>query len=1107
MLCELRKKLIYCVTTFLLCLTFTAFADSTNQPDIAILSENFASQPSHADSVELKTYLETQNINVRLISALELSDKEFLVREKVDIVILPYGSNFPLSARDAFINYLKNGGAFISLGGYAFDDLMIQREGKWIASETDDPNLFLSGRRGKPGDWINYQPDQLVIFDPTYHFKRVTNFDHGVSPLPSGVYFNKEIKLEGFPATAMTGNNSPVFGKSYARWYTLAMAYDRFNNHRGSVFGLTFYHDGPYQGSAWAFSGVTNVNLFSSKYPGMLEILRQTIDAIRCRTFLVDTAVEPTNKSSCRNIVTRVANFGRIKISAEFENFLTKDKGKQNLILAPGEIRTITECVDIASFSDYYPFDVKLSVESVFNDQLQQVVIKPESIKRDIAVSFKDNYFHINDKPTFLLGTNQTGIVWFSPDENPRTWEDDLQRMRRFGLRVLRVLHFSSYAARGYEGMGGHSSLDLARKPPAKLIRQTDELVAMCARHGIILMLTLHDWLPVELTDDELKAQKKWAEFWSGRYKNDPHVIFDIQNEPHVQPNISVHVNRMWNDFLKIKYGDDSALKEAWGDFFAQENLGNIPCAAGPDDWFNPRVLDFNLFRAHLVERWINANLAGIKRGNADALATVGFLQNIWQADKFIPTAKLDFSNTHYHGPFERFSPVLKLTDRRFRGQGLSVGEYGAWDAHEARSHGRLVDETENSIRHFLAVAHETLGMGGSMALNWDLKDMNECVFPWGLTYAQDNTAKDWTHALDHVSYFFSEFQPKYESPDLFLVLPDNHRLGGKMQAIHNALKNAVNMLFACHVNFGVINEKAIDELPENVTTLIWPIPYCPDDTTFNSIKDFVLGGGQLYFSGGVGYSPSRKADRQERYKKLGLPIHKDIPPFSGDVSEEDQIWFSSKLGKGSVHFLLTPFELRPFDASTWNPYKEFLTKINYKRLIVEPDDPKLHLFSLPETNGNRIYTLFRCEKDADARSYYIKTELGTFKLSLRGMETGLAEISPQGKLISIEGTGSLSWRGQRIVETDAHVMVRSHNGGPLQQSRSIWILPTRSGNLNLYSAAFNEPYLEVCKECDSSRFVYHEEELDIHDSTISINIKDDISMYMLHVIDKSKQK
>lgn len=66
------------------------------------------------------------------VDAGTLSDAAALTPERYGAIVLPYGSRFPFEARDVFRGYLRAGGSFLSLGGYAFRDLMERGgQGAW----------------------------------------------------------------------------------------------------------------------------------------------------------------------------------------------------------------------------------------------------------------------------------------------------------------------------------------------------------------------------------------------------------------------------------------------------------------------------------------------------------------------------------------------------------------------------------------------------------------------------------------------------------------------------------------------------------------------------------------------------------------------------------------------------------------------------------------------------------------------------------------------------------------------------------------------------------------------------------------------------------------
>ena len=75
--------------------------------------------------------LEDAGFATRLLSADELADPTVLSPSAIDLVVLPTGQSFPAKARLAFVHFLRGGGDFIAMGGYAFHHLLRKADGRW----------------------------------------------------------------------------------------------------------------------------------------------------------------------------------------------------------------------------------------------------------------------------------------------------------------------------------------------------------------------------------------------------------------------------------------------------------------------------------------------------------------------------------------------------------------------------------------------------------------------------------------------------------------------------------------------------------------------------------------------------------------------------------------------------------------------------------------------------------------------------------------------------------------------------------------------------------------------------------------------------------------
>ena len=174
-------------------------------------------------------------------------------------------------------------------------------------------------------------------------------------------------------------------------------------------------------------------------------------------------------------------------------------------------------------------------------------------------------------------------------------------------------------------------------------------------------------------------------------------------------------------------------------------------------------------------------------------------------------------------------------------------------------------------------------------------------------------------------------------------MIPDNHRLGpGRKKSTGSAPGPA---LIRRPCQLGVINERSLNELRRR-GRIVLAHPYCPDDEASSEVHKFVERGRTLY-TRDIGFDPSRKPARAERFGLLGLPARQPKIPVLKDAPFAKEEWITSRQGGGKVFYLPAPVELGPVDPAVWNPYTEVLEQTGYQAMNVTPNDPALHVFSI----------------------------------------------------------------------------------------------------------------------------------------------------------------
>jgi len=975
----------------------------------------------------LAAWLHSAGCTTVTLRAEPLADPAVLNTKNFWLLVLPYGPYFPAEATETIRAFLKRGGCFFSTGGYAFDAPVRIVGGQPQVEppptpETQDakPRFSLNTRFGKPGDVMMTRDDQIGVFDPGFVLRRVAAAVAAGDQFVVPSDFRRAGPFQGWAACSMIARNNPVFPKLYARTIPLIEGVDRFGRPRGPIGSIAYIHDGPFRGSAWAFFGVTNRDLFDpddAAAADMRKLFARVVAALRRRLFLVSLTSELACYEPGESVVLRatVANYGAEAASVVLRFQIDGQRPIEQRSLIEANRTVTVECRPPLPKPDrdFQPFCVELQDPDGPIDRLRAAycVRLPEQRAQRTRLELKDNYFRLDDRAVFLTGTNQTGAMFFAADEGPLTWHNDFAQAADAQLRIWRILHISCFAHQGYEGRGAHDAMHLARKPPKKLVRQMDAIVQLAHKHGLVPFLSLHDWLGVPLTDEQLASQRKWNEFWVRRYRDTGPVLYDIENEPWIQRVDQAHLRPAWEAFLAARHGSLAAAWRAWtmpGP--APARLPQPDADAGtsePPRWDDIRMVDADRFRHAVLERWLAANAAGIRAGDPDALFTVGLLQTPGAADPHIAARHTRFSNGHFYGDVHALARQLKLIDRRAFGQSLSLGEFGSSVMHHRRIHGQDGAADEQSVRYFLNVGHYGLGLGASLLCNWCFKDLSGAVFPWGIRHVGQGRAvpKDVLLAYRNFGLLAARPEPRYEPPELALLLPDAVRFGPFAGQVLEAIYAAIDALLRLRVDFNVINTEDLCRAKLPAKALLWPVPYACDDAAFERVAGFVDASGFLYLSGSVAFDELRRPSRAHRAARLGLKTLTLAPPFpaGGCPSPPHAHAAPEPVRSGRVFYVPWPVELRRPDELA-GLYRRFLAFAGIRRSPITPDDAVDSVLSIPTRRG-AVLTIVR--RSGGTKRFAGSLAGLTFALELEADAPAMLWIE-QGQLLAASLYGAL---------------------------------------------------------------------------------------------------
>jgi len=961
--------------------------------------------------------------------------------------------------------------------------------------------VVMNTRSGVPADGLQVSPLQIGAFDPSYPLERAA-YARGSD---QSFIFPADIKLDGpFEGWAASG----VVGENQARWVSLVDACDRYGRRRGSVGALLRNYAGVYARSSWAFFGVTNRDLFAPGHKEMEQGFVRLAQSMLAETYLhnLDTDHACYSPGEPVKVTVRVSNFGRRARAAEvrfdvepLELGAGEPRGGRERVVLPGAVaRSVApgETAVIAAEwtrqrfdGSFYRVRATLALDGRPADRMETgfAVADERAIAAGPAVNFVNNYVEADGARHFLLGSDTYGNMFSSSAQNPLTWARDLGMMCDNGLTVCENLQVNPAA------------FPEPYVADERFARQARAMVQLAQQLRLIYVPGLLIGYDTAVSDELLKQQATWCQRFARMFAQAPGMIYYTNGDLRLDIQDTPEMRALYAAFLKQQYATPEALQQAWRaepPITAFDQISIAPAASR--GWDDLRVRDRHLFEWWLVRRWLAAMHEGSKTGDPDRPTTVEFYGRPWGGiDIRAALGPINVGNMGYFGlkgsDIGQLPAMLKFSDLRAYGQGLSIGEFGckthpAWadtrDYHQTRTEDEQIDL-------YLAVPHYALGLGACKVHNWCWSDAEEGIFPWGLVHSNDRVPKRVLSAYRNVALLFKHFQPEYREPQVWVVVPTSHRAGANGDQVYQAILTCIKGLIEARVDFGVIDEDRLSEsLPRDARVLFWPLPYCPSDQAFSAVESFVRAGGYAYISGDFSLDPDRKRTRVERLARLagvefkaqklvGLSTPEGDGPeaFMAETAwsglESWRCWPAiaveavgaqviargtageprlvlNRAGQGAVVYTPDILEAAPdLQATVSGVYRAVLALAGVARLEVEPDVPGLHAFAIPTRGGGRAYVLFNGNATGERR-VTLRTKHHEYALTLGPQKPGLILEDAAGRTLAVEASGPVLRDGKGLARADRHFMLVAEDGRDLAESQELLLMPLGTGRVHV---------------------------------------------------------
>ncbi|MEA3403915.1 MAG: beta-galactosidase, partial [Armatimonadota bacterium] len=931
----------------------------------------------------------------------------------------------------------------------------------------------LNTSSGEPRDGLVTSAHQMGMCDADFPLKRAVS----IAPTDDQNLVREihvEGRIEGWAA-------SGVVGRADARWQPLLDARDRYGRLRGAAGAMLLHYGGFYQGSAWAYFGVSNTPLFGPGVPGsgrdLARLARFLLDgAFLSRVWAEDDSYRPGETVPVRAGVStsRAGDFeGRVRITlGDGPAAVTRT------VTVAGESPTAEASVVMPSVQ---PGVLLLTAELLGEDGVIDSVRGGVVVRASAAtgsgprLTFRDNYFRLNDRPMFLFGSDTYSNTYTSHALNPLRWSKIHTIARDVGLQVYENLQYSHPGHemtesdwRAFEGM-------------AQLLQQ----------RGLVFMPGLLIGHNVAVDDQELAAQGRQCFQYTQHLGDVPGLLWYINGDYHLRYEDTEWLTEAWNGWLEERYGTHGALQEAWDD---RELLpfGELPFPPrSRSAWDDPVEIDRYRFNLWLMRRWNRHHVAQIRRGDSHhPITSEYYSQAFGGIDQRLTIDGQDVANFGFFstpGDDLRILPErLAFNDMRAVGKGVSMGEYGvkthpAWSVDNGAS-GYHIQRTEREHKQlFMSVAAYALGRGASKIQNWCLRDADERVFPWGILYPGRNVPKDAAYVHRNLSMMWRMLAPEYDPPAVTVLASDALRIGSHEAAGRKALFSAAQALLRLHMRFNVLN--ADEALPESTSTVVWPAAIAADEEHFQALLAWARGGGQLVLTGCPGWSGSRDLVAERRMRDLlgctvgkvafkgvereaGAAVAATLPNgdttslrpqvrVSGLAPEDTQVLLAADdgtplivrrhMGSGTMVWMSDPMELA-YEGDMLDLAQTYEFMFNSlpeppQRLPLTPDDRHVHVMRQSTASGS-VWVLYNTIPGGEPRDVALQTPAGALHLRLHPGWPAVAAVSDDGRLLMVLADAPLGVDAMTLIGGQGTVGLLSLDGEDLRTSQAVMLCP-----------------------------------------------------------------
>jgi hypothetical protein len=798
---------------------------------------------------------------VRATSPTELEER---LRD-ADVLVLPYGSAFPIDAWPRIQSFLHDGGGLAVLGGAPFHEPVRWEAGTWIKGprQTEFAHSLLVG----PADPITIGAD----WKPSDAPAKLAGF--GAAMPPSKTTWALTLRLTNereFP------DEHGSAGPRDAVARPLAHVVDAEGTPRACPLIEIDRLRGPSSGARWVFA-TTDAKLDA---PVVRAIVTRAIaGASEIRVLPRMASIAPSSKaeldvtvrsgrrdagpSSLRAQVFDAS--GATIVAKEIALSASREPGTKTGTLvvdapaAPGSYRVVVSDVRPQ------PSDAPHTAETAFwvrDDRLLASAPK---------ITVSGDWLRKDGKTFPIIGTTYMASDvhrHFLFEPNPRAWEEDFAAMQRRGINFVRTGLWTAWSR----------VMSEPGKVDERVLAALEAWVQTAARHDIVVCFDFFAFLPPAyggsnpyLDPKSLEGQKAFVSAFARRFAGVGWIHWDLINEPSYAPRAKLwqtrpigdpHEAAAWRAWVAKRHGTNEAkLRAIW----------NEP---GPDVWAVPRdedfvqtamqidrrprkARDFRELAEEIVTEWARTLRTTIREAGKNPLVTLGQDEGgiHERATQQLMSDALDYTAVH---TWWRNDDLMW--------DGVVTKVLGKPNIHQETGIMRLEDiagtpwrtPADESLLLDRKLGYTFAGRGaGVVEWVWNVNsymplDMESTI---GI-FRPDGTAKPELDALVRYARFFAEAAKHlddFEPEPVVLVLPHARAFLGRSGAI-DATRHVVRALTE---RFGIAPAAVSDlrlsaERLRGVKLVLVPSPEVLDERASTALLEAAKAGTKVLVTGSI---------------------------------------------------------------------------------------------------------------------------------------------------------------------------------------------------------------------------------------------------------------